>query len=106
MWVHADCCKVPVSTQPRHGLPCGWLVLNRSCQLDRRTCGSPISLIWRRYDGREAVLYLLEGELASDNCKSERENDPERKFRDAGRQVAAEEDARQRAYEQRAEYVQ
>src|SRR6266568_41177 len=64
-----------------------------------------ISLIWRRYDGREVVLYLLEGELASHNRKGERENDPERKFSDAGRQVAAEEDARQRAHQQRAEYV-
>jgi hypothetical protein len=34
-----------------------------------------ISLIWRRYDGREMVLDLLEGELASHNCKGERENE-------------------------------
>ena len=49
-------------------------------------------MIWRRYDGPEAVLYLLEGELASHNCKGERENDAKRKFGDAARQVAAEED--------------
>src|SRR6266536_1172014 len=64
-----------------------------------------ISLIWRRYNGREAALYLLEGELASHNCEGERENDPECKFSDAAREVAAEEDARQRAHQQRAEYV-
>src|SRR6266536_165457 len=64
-----------------------------------------ISLIWRRYDGRQAVLYLLEGELASHNCKDERKNDPEREFGDAARQVAAEEDTRQGTHQQRGEYV-
>jgi hypothetical protein len=53
-----------------------------------------ISLIWRGHDGREVVLYLLEGELASHNCKGQGKNDPERKLGDASRQVAAEEDAR------------
>ncbi len=53
-----------------------------------------ISLIWRRYDGRRLILYPLDGELASHDCKGERENDPERKFPDAARQIAAEEDTR------------
>ena len=51
-----------------------------------------ISLIWRRYDGRQLILYPLDDELASHNCKGERENEPERKFPDAARQIAAEED--------------
>jgi len=42
-----------------------------------------ISLIWRGHDGREAVLYLLQGELASHNRKGQGKYDPERTLGDA-----------------------
>src|SRR5262249_6772554 len=59
-----------------------------SCRLAVRYFLGAISPIWRRCTVARRFCICSKGKLASHNCKGERENDPERKFGDAGRRLA------------------